>query len=480
MKRLPDSGRARRSVLIVLLVCIMTLALLPPVSAQEAPPGNGGEKRRLTMDEAVDLAIKNNLTLASNLVSLDTKKRKADLVWNQFLPELDVRGTLARDNKAAASQGFSLPDGTVLVPPTVSPQWHMLGNFTVVLNLSAAMFSGIRAIKQDYQAGLLGYEKAKVQTERDVRKAYNQMLNLQENVTLLKESFALAERQVSMAQANYRAGLAPQLTLLQAQVSRDNLKPAIDQAENGLKISMANFAMSLNLPYDTQFELVPVEEETVLIPLDVKELISRASRNRPDILEIQQNILLLKSSREVQFLQLYTPYLNISWSLQPAFLGDPWKDSWIDGGNWKEGGTLSFVLGMNLNSLFPFTKQGQGLKDIDNNIQTASIGLAQMIRGTELDIYNTVLSLEKTQVNIETQNQTVDLARQSYQLTEEAYRAGLTDFLQVQNAELELRKARVGAKDQYYSYLNGLIDLEYAAGVPFGTLTSGKNTLRSE
>jgi outer membrane protein TolC len=348
------------------------------------------------------------------------------------------------------------------------------------------MFSGIRVIKEDYQAGLLGYEKAKIQTERDVRKAYNQMLNIQESVDLLKESFAIAERQVAMAQANYRAGLAPQLTLFQAQVARDNLKPTIDQAENGLRVAMANFAMSLNLPYDTQFDLVPAGEETVFVSPDIKEMIVQASRNRPDILELQQNIRVLNSNREVQFLQLYTPALVVNWTYRPTFLEDPFKDSWGNGNNWKDAGILSITLGINLNGLFPFTKQGQGLKDMDNTLKDINIKLAQAVEGTKLEIYNTMLSLEKTQVNIETQNQTVDLARRSYQLTEEAYRAGLTDFLQVQNAELELRRARAGAMDQYYSYLNGLIDLEYATGVPFGTLSSNgtlsskENATRSE
>jgi outer membrane protein TolC len=67
----------------------------------------------------------------------------------------------------------------------------------------------------------------------------------------------------------------------------------------------------------------------------------------------------------------------------------------------------------------------------------------------------------------------VNLAEQSYRLTEESYRAGLSDFLQVQSAELELRKARAGMTEQRFNYLTSLIDLEYSIGVPFGTLGNG-------
>jgi outer membrane protein TolC len=99
------------------------------------------------------------------------------------------------------------------------------------------------------------------------------------------------------------------------------------------------------------------------------------------------------------------------------------------------------------------------------------IGLAQAIRGTELEIYSTILELEKVQTTVEAQTRTVDLAERTYRLTETAYRAGLQTLLEVQKAEEELRKAKSGILQQNFTYLQGLIDLEYAMGVPFGTLS---------
>jgi ribosome recycling factor len=52
-------------------------------------------------------------------------------------------------------------------------------------------------------------------------------------------------------------------------------------------------------------------------------------------------------------------------------------------------------LGFRLNGLLPFGSERQGIQSLDDSIKIANIGLAQMIRGTEIEIYNTVLSLEK-------------------------------------------------------------------------------------
>ncbi|MDR3145633.1 MAG: TolC family protein, partial [Treponema sp.] len=284
-----------------------------------------------------------------------------------------------------------------------------------------------------------------------------------------------AERRVAMARANYQSGLIPEVNLLQAQVAMENLKPTIDQAENGLKLSMASFANNLGLPYDAQFELAPVTEETAFIPLDVAELISRAASGRPDILELKQSILLLQSTRKQTFYQLYSPTLSLSWNADPTFAKDPWKDNWFKADDWSQSsGMFRVTLGFRLNTLFPFTSEGQGLKTLDDNLRNLNITLAQTIRGTEIEIYNTILTLEQARNTVEAQNLTVELAERTYRLTEEAYRAGLTELLEVQNADLELHKARIGVLEQQYTYIRGLIDLEYAVGVPFGTLSAGK------
>jgi outer membrane protein TolC len=476
----------------LLAVLLLLCANLPAQEAVAAPV-------RLSPDEAVELALSNNLGLESSRTSLETRRRASQLSWNQFIPNVTVAGVLSRDNEASTISGsfpvdmagvlnpaFSaisygsmpnlIPSNTIYgtVPFSAeAPQWHIVGSVQVSLNLSLAMFENMRRLRLDYEGGLLTYEKARTQLERDVRKAYHNMLLLQENIALLRLSFENAERQVQMAQANYNAGLAPELTLLQARVARENMRPAIDQAENGLKLSMAQFAMYLGLDYDSPLELIPIPLNDGLdfIPFDVADMISRAASGKPDIQELRHTILMLESARKMQVYSL-TPSLSLSWNLTSAFIKDPWKDPWFgNSDDWRNSGSLTLSLGLRLHSLIPFSTDFQAVRNLDDQIRTATIGLAQMIRGTEIEIYNTVLALERIRVSAEAQTQTVALAQQAYRLTEQAYQAGLQDYFQVQNAEQSLRQARVQLIEQQFNYLNSLIDLEYSIGVPFGTIS---------
>jgi outer membrane protein TolC len=463
---------------------LLGVMICGPLFAQEVPQR---EPVRLTPNDAVDMAIKNNLSLESAKVSISTKKRASDLWWNQFIPNITVAGSLAMDNERSKTSismpipGTGMPfsyegiSGTVgpqffVSDPISAPRWHVIGTIQASLIISYAVFEYVNQLKLDYQSGLIGYEKAKLQLERDIRKAYNNMTLLQESINLLRESYEAAGRRVEMARANYRAGLVPELSLLQAQVAMENMKPTIDQVENGYRLSMAQFAMFLGLPYDTPFELAPVDTDTEFIALDVKELISKAASGKPDIQELRHTILMLQSARKLQ-LHSFIPALTFSWSSQSLLL-DAWKDNWFKYDSWRRSGQFTISLGMRLHSIIPWSPDYQGIKKLEDNIRTANIGLAQMIQGTEIEIYNTILSLERIRITTEAQMQTISLAERAYGLSERAYRAGLQDLLQVQSAELELKQAKVSMLEQQFNYLNGLIDLEYSIGVPFGTLTS--------
>jgi len=364
--------------------CLAALMLLyANLPAQEA-----AQSMRLSPDEAVELALKNNLSLESSRTSLETRRRASQYSWNQFIPNVTVAGILSRDNEASetaisrAIPGTGMPvtiEGISGVAgpqffvsdPIAVPQWHIIGSIQTSLNISAAMFENMRRLRLDYEGGLLTYGKAKAQLERDVRKMYHSMLLLQENIALLRLSVENVDRQVQMAQANYNAGLVPELTLLQARVARENLRPTMDQAENGLKLSMAQFAMFLGLDYNTPFELVPVTENTGFIPLDVSELISRAANGKPDILELRHTIMMMQSARRAQVLSL-TPSLSLSWNFNSAFIRDPWKDPWFDSeDDWMKSGSFSVTMGLRLHSLIPFSADFQGIKNLDDQIRTA-------------------------------------------------------------------------------------------------------------
>jgi outer membrane protein TolC len=409
------------------------------------------------VDSAVALALANNVGLASGRIDAAAKKRKVDTAWNVFLPTVDVSGTLARLNEFTPS-------------PYAQYQWSATASVSAQLALNLALFEGMRNLKLDYEAGLITYAQAKARLERDVRKAYYGILLLQENISIIEETLGAAERRARQAEANYRAGQVPELAMLQARVAAENLKPAIAEMRNGLSSSLAAFAMNLGYPRGVELRLAGFGQPD-FVGLDVDGLIPGALSRRLDVQGLVKSMESLESTRKLMYFQLYTPTLALGLNFDPSFQGDPWKDSWFMEDGWKQSsGMFRATLTYRLNGLLPFSGEAQGLVGMDENIEKLRMALAQTVRGMETEIDSIVLQLEKSSGSIATLALNVQLAERAYRLSEESYRAGAQDILEVQNAELELRKARNEVLKEKFNYLNGLLDLEYALGVPFGTL----------
>lgn len=430
---------------------------LPP-AAPAAPSRSANGPLKLDAARAVELALENNLGLRSGRIDVTARKRKVDTATNVFIPTVDVGGTLGRWNE---EKGFGYPD----------PYWTLSGSLQAQLVLNIALFEGMRNLQIEYEAGRIGYEQARVQLERDVRKSYFNILLLKENISLMEENIIAAERRVKQAQDNYRAGLAPELSVLQARVASENLKPALEEMRNGLDASLAVFAMNLGLPRGSRLEL----ENTAppdFVELDADSLLAKAPMDRLDVRSLLTSLKLMESARKLTEYQLYTPTIILGWTYDPAIQGNPWRRPWYDNDEWKQSsGMFRATISYKLNGLLPFSREALGLTDLDENREKLNIALAQTIRGMETEVDSLVQKLEKSRRSVGTLALNVELAERAYRLSEEAYQAGAKDLLDVQNSELELRKARLEVLKEKFNYHTGLLDLEYAIGVPFGTLT---------
>ena len=466
------------------MLCLAFLTSL--CFAQQAPPDQelsasqqNPARISISMEKAVEMAIENNLGLKQAVLNNEAKRRAAQTPWNVFIPTIEVSGTLGRFNKEQSASGLlaiisgAPPYGVVPYSADI-PQWFLSSSLQLSLNLNIATFTGIKQTIEEYQAGKITIEKAKLQLERDVRKGYYQILLSKEYLDLLRNSFDNAEQQAAMAQANYRGGLIPEVNLLQVQVARENLRPQIDEAENLYRMAMASFALFLDLPYDSDFELEPLPGDAEFIILEAQDLILKAAGNKPEIEELRRTLSALRAQKTSLFFNLYTPTLSLGFNMDPTFQKDPMKDNWLNFSDWKQRqGMFRITLAWRLNAFIPFTSEYQAYQAMSDAVKSMELGLTRTVQGTQAEVYNIIMQLEKTRTSAEAQKMTVDLAERTLRLSQTAYRNGLKQFIEVQNDELALRQARLGSLQQNYNYLMSLLDLEYAIGFPFGTLAGG-------
>lgn len=416
---------------------------------------------RLTIEQAVDYARENSKTLQSSAIDLEIKKRASSYSWNQFMPSVQVTGTMSRKNEVTP-MSISIP-GYPMPPqpdPTEADHWTAVGGVSVSWNFSAAMIESIRLAKRDYEAGLISWDQTLRQTELQIEKLFYGLLLQEESLKIQQDSLENARLRMEQARINYLNGLIPELSYIQAQVSYQNMKPSVMKQEQLLKQQLDMFGFLIGLPTGTKIELEGAIEPP-RIELVAQDLVDISMENNPDILLLNKNLEILKLTYSMQNLQTYIPSLSLSWGFQPVV--SDIQENWID--NYTDGGSFSATLVWNLTNMLPFSANQQKAKDTKDNIRKMELSLETLKENTALNIRTQIDNLNQAWANIEAASGNITLAQKSYDMNVTSYQNGTRELLDVKDAESQLNQAKLGLINSKYEYLTGLLDLEYSLNI---------------
>lgn len=480
------------------LLVASALLLCTPLSAQAAAAGedaatadtdasDAARKLTLTVQDAVQLAESSSRTLKSAEIDIAMKERASKYGWNVLLPTLQLSTTLARTTDmdstynsivSGIGQGASFGIGE-FIPTTAwkgmakdagyedneSLHWAAVGTASVSWNFSLAMIQQIKAAKASYEGGKISLEQSQREVTTQIKKLFYALLLQQEALKIQQVTLENSRQRMTQAQTNYRNGAVPELSLLQAQVTYQNMVPDVEQAAQSLQQQLDTFAFLLGAPVGTEITLVG-EIEPNYIEADVDTLLAQYGGNNLDIQSLRNNIETLKMNLAAVNLSTWTPALNISYSWQPTLA--PYAldfDKWSNGDNWKDGGSLSFTLAWNITNMLPWSTNRQQAKDLQANIDKLEITMETLLENQKIEVRSAVNTLNQARAQIEAMGRNVSVAQRAYDMTMRSYRNGATELLDVRDAESSLNQAKLGQLQQKFNYLSALMDLEKALNV---------------
>lgn len=445
------------------------------VIVQEAVVEEKVEPIVLTIEDAVFYANENSRTLKSAQIDLELKERAKKYSWNVFVPEVSATGTAQRTNKHGHFY-TSGPDAGDEV--TGGDRWSVIGSIGAQLNLSLAYIGSIKKAYADYEAGVITWEQTRRQTEMNIRKLFYGYLVQQESLKVQETSLENARQRARQAETNYRNGLTPELSMLDAQVTYENMRPDIDKARQELEQQLDTFAFLLGMPVGTKIQLEG-KIEPRFVSLNAQELFEKYGENDPDVVLLRKNIDIVDLGLSAINFRDYAPTLSIGWTGQPVFgtaagghgIASGWGDfgSWDDG--WMDAGTWNFTLAWNLTNMLPFTDAGKDKKDLRSNREKLEISLETALQNTEKEVKKNVDSLSQAQAAITSRTRNVTLAQRSYDMAAVAYRNGRMELLSLRDKENSLNQAKLGLLSEQYNYLTYMLDLEYLLNTNLGSKT---------
>ena len=425
----------------------------------------GAETLTLTVKDSVEAARARNLELKQSGITLRTLERSKNTAWNAFLP-----GMTASAGFTGRHGLFSFNDSD---PAALTDPGNLGVNagLNLALPLNIGVGAGVNNRVTLYEAGVLDYEAAVKQLERDVKITFYNLLAIRENIDIQEANIDLARRRYEQAVNNFRSGLIPEFQVLSAEVTLTGLQPAYNKAAAAYESLLLKFKILIGADPGDKI-VIAGQLPTELYTLDAEQLINRYAAGRLDIRKLDKQIEAREYSRRGIGMKANTPTLNLGWSyglrasnadskiggLEPRPI-DPWSD-------WSDSATLSIGLSWKFDGLIPGSKTHVQLKELQDGIDSLKIAREIAWNGAAAEIINLVSTLLTSRLTIEANTSRAELARRNFELIEEAYNVGTRELLDVEKAQNDFLAARQELLLAKYQYAAGLLKLEYALNAP--------------
>jgi outer membrane protein TolC len=441
----------------------------------------------LTVDDAVKQAREHNLGMAVEDLKLAQKRDEKNFSYNRLYPSADISSTVLRLNQLNLDQWEQLwpaiantdSSGNQYVPfSTLSNQlgkeenhWVLSLGVKFQWILNPAVFRGIAQTLIDYDNAVLTREAAAAKLDRDVRKAFFQLLALHAATDVFQSQLQVSADRYRVAKANADAGLGSEIASLQAQVAFENRKPALADQQVNETNAQSGFRLLLNIPESAALNLEgTLDVDPVLLKalkdVDVEALVQRYLEGRWDVSGAKGSARSLANIAALQADSLWPTFI-LGWSADPSvqapFSGSTWTDTSVSKYNWAQtNGALSMTLDWKLDSFIPGSTTGVEITGRQRQAEQARLTIEQARRAGENEIRSLVGRLKKSAQSLDGLALALTLAEKSDKLTQNGYQAGTQSFTDAQDADLQLQTARLQFLNEELALQSTLADLDYA------------------
>jgi outer membrane protein TolC len=405
----------------------------------------------LAFKDALDRALRNNLGL---LLSSDNTLAARGEKWNELsvlLPHLNatVSPSLAQIDLAALGFRITFPGIAKVVGP--------LGIFQSQFNLSQTVFDysaikHLRGAKEEEKSAQYSLKNARELVVLATGNAYLLALSGAARVDTAHADVETAQALFDRAADQQKAGVRPAIDVLRARVELQSRQQELIVARNDYAKQKLQLARVIGLPPGQEFNLTTTAPYEPLVGLGVAEYLRRAYLSRADYLAAVEQVRAAEAERRAATAEHY-PSLDIG------------GDYGVAGTNV---GNSHGVLQIGAMLTIPITAGGKTHADVlqaEAALRQSRQQMENLQGQIDYEVRAALLDLKAAADQVEVARSSVDLANQTLIQARDRFAAGVTDNLEVVQAQ----DALAAAHESYIAglYAHNIAKLELARAIGF-------------
>jgi TolC family type I secretion outer membrane protein len=414
----------------------------------------------LTLDQAVESALKNNPGLKAADSQVDVAQAGIGKSRSGFLPKVTFSEMWSKTDNPMMALGTKLNQEIIspmdFAPDTINNP-DPISNYNTRLAVMQPIWNGGKEYLGLKQAGLareaavMDRNRTRQETVFNVVKAYYGLLLAKEYNKVAQQSLETSEANLKLAELRFKAGAVLQSDLLRAKVQLAEVREMAFRAGNSVKLAGANLNFAMGVPqsaeYDVEGGLAVQEQQT-----DLDKMITEALFLRPDLASMDLN----RKNAEANIKQArtdYMPSLNLMGQVD-------WNSDRIAGSDAKSWAVMA-VLQWNLFDGMVTTSR---VREASANAERSRALEDQMRSGVQLQVRQAYYNLAASQERITATASSVQEAEEGLRTVQKRYEVGMTTFVDVLGAENALIRSRTNALQALYDNNIAAADLKLAAG----------------
>ena len=424
------------------------------------------EPTKLTLDQAREFALQNNITVLQSANSIDAAQARVLSAKGQWLPTLSASGRWTRTQIDQAGQGSILVEGRLVdVPPIFSVNNY----FSAGISAGYTLFDGfarsnsVGSAVSRAQAANDAANRTRQSTIFLVEQGYLDVLRNRALVTVSEENLKRDERQLERIVESNRVGALSIADVYrqQSQVASDELD--LIRAQNNYETAKANLVALIGLDPTVEYEFEDASIRTDIDSLeiaqtrerykDIDTLIVRALQARPDYLAAQQELSAAADG--------VTVARSGYWPSIGAFAS--YGQGNDEFSRLSDNKTLNWGIGFNW-SLFDQFRTNEALENAQVSRRNAELALAQAERDIGVEVKKALLDLDAATKSVEVSRKAQLSAQEDYKIAEERYNLGAGTLLDRLVANASLVNAQATRVNAIAGYLITKFNLEYVIG----------------
>jgi len=426
-----------------------------PAYRGSVPQGTASpEAIALTLGDAINRGLKANLGLLTSQQSSNEVRAQRYRALSGLLPNVtgQVGETVEQINLQTIGIQFNAPGFSI--PTIVGPFSYQAAtaNATVPLfNYSA--ISNFRASRADQQASTLSVKNARDLVVQAVGNAYLQIIADAARIVATQAEIASDNAVFTNATHRHDAGTAIGIDVLRSQVELKQRQQQLVAQRNQLEKDKLTLGRVIGLPIGQDFTVADPSPAVPLETISLEDALRKAYENRPDFQAAKARLTAAEFSLRAAKAERY-PTLQLQ-----GFYGDEGRHLFTNShGVFTLTGSVSFNVFDGGRIKADVLQNNSELKNRRNEFEN--------LRGqVDYEVRSALLDLKSAGDQVDVAKSNIDLANETLKQSRDRFTAGVTNTVEVVQAQQTVAEANENLISAQYSYNLAKVALARSLGL---------------